>query len=146
MGQKIVLTSALKGFLGTSLLLIFYFSIVTLISGWDFAQGQFFKYWYFIVVLAFGFGVQIGLYAYLKEAIQGQNHLGKVVAVSGTTSAVAMISCCSHYLVNILPIIGITGLITIISQFQVQLFWVGLAFNLGGITFMANRIFRYSNE
>ena len=145
MDQKIILTSSLKGFLGTALLLIFYFSIVTLISGWQFAQDKFSKFWYFILVLAFGFGIQIGLYSYLKSAIH-QNISAKILATSGTTSTAAMISCCAHYLVNVLPILGVSGVITLISQYQVQFFWVGLIFNFAGITYMAGKVYQFSKR
>ncbi|OGD93873.1 hypothetical protein A3A48_01420 [Candidatus Curtissbacteria bacterium RIFCSPLOWO2_01_FULL_37_9] len=140
MTQKLVLTSALKGFLGTSLLLIIYFSIVTIISGWAFAQDQFSKFWYFIVTLAIGFGIQVALFSYLKNSVK-QNVSSRVVTTSGVTSTAAMISCCSHYLANILPILGITGFITIVTQYQIQLFWVGLVANLGGILYMTNKVY-----
>ena len=141
---KIIQGSALKGLLGTSLLLVFYFAIITLISGWEFAQDQFLLFWYFILALAFGFGMQVGLYTYLKNSIRSQNSSAKVLAASGTTSGAAMISCCSHYLANILPILGITGFITIVTQYQVQLFWVGLVANLGGILYMTNKLYSLS--
>ena len=139
---KIIQGSALKGLLGTSLLLVFYFVIVTSISGWNFAQDQFLRFWYFILVLAFGFGIQVGFYSYLKSAVH-QNVSAKVVATSGATSTAAMISCCAHYLANILPILGITGLITLITQYQIQLFWAGLIANLTGILYMANKVFGF---
>ena len=140
---KILRRSILKGFLGLSALLIFYFTVVISISGPNFAQDQFAKFWYFILALAFGFGIQVGLYTYLKNLISDKNQSTKVLVASGTTSTAAMISCCAHYLANILPILGITGLITIVTQYQVQLFWIGLAANLVGITYMANKVFRY---
>ena len=146
MGQKIILASVLKGFLATSLLLIFYFAIVTLISGWDFAQSQFAKYWYFILTLSLGFGIQVGLYIYLKYSIRKQNISAKVLAVSGSTSGAAMITCCSHYLTNILPILGISGLITFVTQYQVQFFWFGLALNLVGIAYMSNKVYLFSKR
>lgn len=146
MVQKIILASALKGFLAALSLLIFYFSIVTLISGWDFAQSQFSKYWYFIIVLAFGFGIQVGLYAYLKNSIRKQNISAKVLAVSGSASGAAMITCCSHYLANVLPILGISGFITFVTQYQVQFFWVGLALNLVGIAYMSNKVYLFSRR
>ena len=142
--QKILQGSILKGLLGASLLLVFYFVIVTLISGWQFTQGQFSRFWYFILALAFGFGIQVGLYSYLKNSIRSQNPSATVLAASGTISTAAMISCCTHYLANILPILGITGFITIITQYQIQLFWVGLAANLGGILYMASKITRFT--
>ena len=146
MGQKIILPPVFKGFLAASLLLIFYFATVTLISGWDFAQSQFAKYWYFIVLLAFGFGIQVGLYTYLKNSIRKQNISAKVLAVSGSTSGAVMISCCSHYLVNILPILGISGFITFVTQYQVQFFWVGLVLNLVGIAYMSNKVYLFSKR
>ena len=142
--QKILQGSILKGLLGASLLLVFYFVIVTLISGWQFTQDQFSRFWYFILALAFGFGIQVGLYSYLKNSIRSQNPSATVLAASGTISTAAMISCCTHYLANILPILGITGFITIITQYQIQLFWVGLAANLGGILYMASKITRFT--
>ena len=101
------------------------------------------KYWILILLLIGGFGIQVGLYSYLKNSIK-QNASPRVIAVSGTTSTVAMISCCAHYLVNLLPILGTVGIITVISQYQVQLFWVGLAFNLAGIVYIGNRVYRFS--
>ena len=145
MAQKIILSTVLKGFLAASLLLIFYFSTVTLISGWDFTQSQFAKYWYFILSLALGFGIQVALYFYLRDRSR-QNIPKKVLATSGSTSAAAMVSCCSHFLVNILPIVGISGFVTLIAQYQIQLFWVGLALNLAGIAYMLNNVYFFSKR
>ena len=94
------------GVLATAGLLGFYFLILSLVSDWAFAVDQFVTFRFYIISLAIGFGIQIGLYIYLRSAIQSHCSSGKVVAVSGTTSTVAMISCCAHYLANILPVIG----------------------------------------
>lgn len=134
-----------KGLLSTSILLVVYFTIVTLVSGWSFAQEQFRQFWYFVVTLATGFGIQVGLYSYLKSSIKGTVS-PRVVATTGATSTAAMISCCAHYLVNLLPILGAVGIITVISQYQVQLFWLGLAFNFAGIVSMANKVYKFSKH
>ncbi len=127
------------GALATAGLLGFYFLILSLVSDWGFAVDQFLTFRYYIVSLAIGFGIQVALYTYLRSAIQSHCSSGKVVAVSGTTSTVAMISCCAHYLANILPVIGAAGLITLVGQYQVELFWVGLASNAAGILYVAGR-------
>ncbi len=129
-------------------LLLFYFSIVTAVSGWQFAKAQFFAFWYFLVALAAGFGVQIGLYTYLKQEVKTINAAisGKPLAVTGTTSTLAMISCCSHHLANIIPILGIAGALTIVAQYQIQLFWVGLAFNALGIAYIINKIIKFRKQ
>jgi len=133
---------ALFGAASTLGLLIFYFVILTLISGQNFAWAQFSQFWYFIVSLALGFGIQVGLYVYLKTILRAKSAAGKVIAVSGTTSGVAMVSCCAHYLANILPVLGAAGVASFVGQYQTEFFWVGLAFNLGGIMFIVKKIHR----
>ncbi|MDO8743323.1 MAG: hypothetical protein Q7J30_02090 [Candidatus Azambacteria bacterium] len=132
------------GVLASGILLGGYFAILSFISGWGFAQSQFSVFWYFIVALSLGFGIQVGLYSYLKSAIAlaGADSAG-VVAVSGTTSTLAMVSCCAHYLANLLPILGVIGVVTFVAQYQVQLFWVGLLFNIGGIIYIGSRIAKF---
>ena len=141
--SKVAASSILKSLAAATMLVVVYFTIVSLVSGWDFTQGQFAKFWYYIVTLAIGFGIQVGLYSYLRNSIKG-NVSRRVMATTGATSTAAMISCCAHYLVNILPILGAVGIITIISQYQVQLFWVGLLFNFAGVVYMANKVYRFS--
>lgn len=128
------------------LLLLIYFGVVGLISGMDFARDEFAKYWYFIVPLALGFGIQVGLYTYLKNLVGQHGASGKVVAVSGTTSTAAMVSCCAHYLVNILPILGVTGFLTVVAEYQIELFWLGLAFNAAGILYVAAMVIKVNKE
>lgn len=144
--QKNLWISIRNGSIATTILLVVYVSIVSLVSGWNFMLTQLQIYWYFVLSLAIGFGIQVGLYFYLKNAIAHTNTSGKVLAVSGTTSTAAMISCCAHYLVNLLPILGTVGIITVISQYQVQFFLVGLVFNLIGIIYMASRIYKFTKH
>src|SRR3989344_7931618 len=129
-----------NGLLATAAMLAVYFLAVGLISTWPFAKSQFALYWHFIISLAVGFGIQIGLYTYLKQLIAGSTGFGKVLGLTGATSTAAMISCCAHYLTNLLPILGTIGLVTFVASYQTQFFWVGLAFNLAGILYMANKI------
>ena len=57
------------GLTATTILLSFYFGILTLVSGWSFTVQQFNDYWRFIVALAVGFGIQVGLFFYLRGAV-----------------------------------------------------------------------------
>jgi len=121
-------------------LLGLYFGLLTLISGWEFTLEQFQTYRYFVTALAVGFGVQVGLFVYLRALVHGARSQGVVLATSGTTSTAAMISCCTHYLANIAPVIGAAGLVTFAAQYQVELFWVGLAFNAAGIVYIGSKV------
>lgn len=121
-------------------LLAAYFIVLSLISGWEFARSQFADFWYFVVSLAAGFGIQIGLFFHLRRITSHSDASGKVVTVSGATSTGAMISCCAHYLTNVLPVLGATGLVALVAQYQVELFWVGLAFNLAGMFYVGRKV------
>ena len=131
----------LWGAVSSVVLLTVYFGITTAVSGWSFAARQFSLQWSFIVALAIGFGIQVGLYNAIRERMRAMAGKGVLVA-TGATSTTAMISCCAHYLVNLLPVLGVTGLVTFVSQYQQELFWLGIAANLGGIAYMASRFKR----
>ena len=132
-----------SGVLVSAIMLSFYFGALTLVSGWDFTVQQFIEFWPFIVALAVGFGIQVGLFVYLRRAVHSAAS-GKVVAATGTTSGVAMVSCCSHYLVNLLPALGATGLVSLIGQYQTELFWFGIAANLAGIGYIGSRLVSFA--
>jgi Cu+-exporting ATPase len=128
------------GALAFGLLLAVYFGAVSLVSGWRFTLDQFSEFWFYIVPLAAGFGVQVALYMKLREVVRRGMGTGSLVAASGTTSTAAMISCCAHYLVNVAPVLGATGLVTFAAQYQVEFFWVGLAFNAAGIAYVGGKL------
>ncbi len=140
--KPLIFSAIQKAFVATAILLFVYFTILSLVSGWGFAQNQFGRFWYYVVILAGGFGFQIGLYSYLKSIVKHRVSKG-VVATTGTTSTVAMISCCAHYLVNVLPL-GAVGIITIISSYQIQLFWVGMISNLVGIVYLFLQVRKFT--
>ena len=136
----------LAGTAAAALLLGLYFGVLTLISGWPFTLEQFLQYRGFILALAAGFGIQVALFVWLKAVVRRARGQGAVLATSGTASTAAMVSCCLHYVANIAPIIGAAGLVTLAAQYQVELFWVGLAFNAAGIVFIASRLVRARKE
>lgn len=142
--NNIILRSVIWGLAGMVILLGIYFGVLTLVSGWDFTLSQFVDFWYFVVSLALGFGIQVGLYTYLRNAVRNMDMSKKVIAVSGTTSTAAMISCCAHYLTNILPVLGAAGFVALVAQYQVGLFWFGLACNVAGVFYTGNQVFKFS--
>jgi len=138
--------SSAFGALACAALLAMYFGALTLISGWSFTVGQFADFWYYIVPLALGFGIQVALFVRLRQVVSLAKGSGGMVAASGTTSTLAMISCCAHYLTNVAPVLGATGLVAFAAEFQVEFFWVGLLFNAAGIVYVGNKLFNAAKE
>jgi YHS domain-containing protein len=132
------------GLAAASVLLAIYFSVLGLLSGWRFTLLQFEEFWPYIIALAVGFGIQVGLFLFLRRSVHAAHRTARVVAATGSSSGIAMLSCCTHYLVNLLPVLGATGLASLVGQYQVELFLVGLAANLAGIGYMASRIVAFS--
>ena len=72
-------------------LLAVYFGALTLVSGWSATLAEFYRYWYYVVPLAAGFGLQVALFLKLREVVSRAKQAGAVIAASGTTSTAAMI-------------------------------------------------------
>ena len=94
------------------------------------------KYWFLLALLISGFGVQIGLYTYLK-------HKALVCSVttmaSGGVSGISMLLCCSHYLVNFLPFISL-AFANLLLKYTPYILLFGIASNAFGIIFMIKKI------
>lgn len=135
--MKINIKAFIYGILSGLGILAFYISVLTIFQSYGFALYEFKRLWVWLVPLAVGFGTQIGLYASIKhDAI-----LNSGMAASGSISGGSMVACCSHYLLNIIPLIGITGLSTLTSflmTYQKAFFSIGIASSIVGIALMLN--------
>ena len=129
-----------NGSLAAVAMFALYFAIVSAVSGISYAKEQFVQFAPFIVSLALGFGLQIGLYTYLRQIAGVGSGSRGAVAVTGTTSGLAMVSCCAHYAANLLPLLGTLGIVSFVAAYQTELFWVGILFNILGIFFLLRRI------
>ena len=121
---------------GVGILLV-YISILTIFQSYGFALYEFKRLWLWLVPLAAGFGGQIGLYFSIKHDAT----LNHGVATSGTVSGGSMLLCCTHYLFNMLPFIGLTGLSALTSflmAYQKAFFSIGIASSVLGIALMLN--------
>ena len=124
----------------TAALFGIYLGTLTLLSGWDFAASQFAEFWPYIVALSLGFGAQVGLFLQMRQLAADHHHAHHMLAASGTTSTAAMLACCTHYVANFVPLLGTVGLVTLVAQYQSELFWIGLAFNAAGLAYLASRL------
>ncbi len=118
-------------------ILAFYIIVLTVFQSFGFALYEFRRLWFWLIPLSVGFGTQIGLYSSMKHDAT----INAGAAASGTISGGSMIACCSHYLLNIIPLIGITGLSAFSSflmAYQKIFFSIGILSSIAGITLMLN--------
>ncbi len=127
------------GGIGAALLLTLYMGIVTWGQGWSHATELLRQDWYFVSAIAGGFGLQVGLYAYLRLVVHHTVKLAASTTATGVgtgTSSVAMVACCLHHATDVLPVLGLSGAAVFLNDYRIALMAVGIAVNLVGIAIM----------
>lgn len=126
------------GFLGAITLLFAYFILLSILNSFDHAISQFFSMWYWILALAIGFGIQVGLYSHIKHAACANASASAEIAATGGVSATSMLGCCLHHITDVIPIIGLSAAAIFVTQYTTQFMIIGVASNIIGITLMLN--------
>src|SRR3989344_5198596 len=121
--------SILYGLLAGVLLIVFYLAVVSFFQGVEFAFLNLRSLWYLIIPLAVGFGTQVGLFFSIKHTAQ----LTGAVAGTGTISGGSMVACCSHFLLQMIPFAGASGLAIFLVNYQKLFLGVGILSNVIGI-------------
>jgi hypothetical protein len=145
--NKRLLGPTLAGIVASLAMISIYLVVLTLLQDWQHATEQFAADRWFVLLVAFGFGVQIGLYAYLRLVIHGAQSVGASAATGAGTSTLGMVACCAHHLTDIAPLValtgasGLTGAISFLTEYKYGLIALGLVVNVIGsvITFSTIR-------
>lgn len=141
-GIRVTRRSAATGVLASLALLAVYVGLITLAQGLDHALEQFATDAFFILPVALGFGVQIGLFAELHRVTALTRRSAGITAGATGTSAAAMLACCAHHLVDLLPIVGLSAAAVLLNEYRVALFAVGITMNAIGIVVIGRQLAR----
>lgn len=126
------------------LLLVVYMGIITWAEGLEHALEQTVMLWYWVVALAGGFGIQAGLFSFIRQGLRQRKASASVsVATSGGVSAGSMAACCAHHLTDVLPLLGLSGLAAFFASYQLLFIVIGVLSNIVGITIMLETIQRH---
>ncbi len=127
----------LMGLAGSLFLALLYLGILTIAESLEHAVTQFISMWPWITLLLIGFGVQLGLYTFSRMLMKDRNRKATAeVATTGGVSAAAMVACCAHHLVGVLPILGFSTAAVFLAEFQVPFIVLGIVSNILGISLM----------
>lgn len=132
--------SVVAGIAGAAALLLVYLGIITLAQGVDHALEQMAADAVFVGMIALGLGTQIALFVELR-AVDRHHRTSAAVTVAGTgTSAAAMLACCAHHLVDLLPLVGLSAAAVFLNAYKTPLFLVGIGMNVIGMVVIARRL------
>lgn len=141
-GLPIAPRSIVAGLIASAALLASYLGIISLAQGVEHAFGQLALDAPFVGLIAAGFGTQVALFVELR-AVDRHHRAGAAVTAAGTgTSAAAMLACCAHHLVDLLPIVGLSAAAMFLNAYKTPLFLVGIGMNIVGIVVIARRLQR----
>ncbi len=141
--KKSRITPAYWGIIGAVSLLLAYFAVLTLANSFAHAVEQFLEMWYWFALLVVGFGIQVGLYAFIRQSQWGAAS-GKVAAAAGGISTTSMVACCAHHVTDVLPLIGLSAAAIFLNKYQTLFIVVGVLSNLIGINIMLNIIQKHN--
>lgn len=101
-------------------------------------QFSLFQPW--MTLLIIGFGIQVGLFWLMKQGVQfnlQEKKDANLATGTGTAvSGMAMVACCAHHLVEVLPLVGLSAAALFLSEYQEQFLMFGVLSNLFGIGMM----------
>jgi hypothetical protein len=134
--------SVAAGVVGAAALLGVYLGIISLAQGAEHALQQLAADALFVGLIAAGFGTQLALFVELR-AVDRRHRTAAAVTAAGTgTSAAAMLACCAHHLVDLLPLVGLSAAAVFLNAYKTPLFLVGIGMNIVGIVVIARQLQR----
>jgi hypothetical protein len=141
-GKTPTISVFLKGFtIGILGLVAFYYLLLFTITGdpkHPFSQFTLLQPWMSLLIV--GFGIQFGLFWLLRKgyhfSLSKKHDAQMATGTSTAVSGMAMVACCAHHLVDLLPILGLSAAALFLSEYQEQLLIFGVVANLIGIGMM----------
>ncbi len=129
--------SILVGVGGAVGLVLFYVILVGFLSAsWRHPLDELLGLKYLIGALVLGFGIQIGLFYYVRHVMHVKGRGENAVAAGTGASTVAMVACCAHHIADVLPIIGLAGVALFLSEYKIAFITFGIISNAAGIVIM----------
>lgn len=142
--KGLICRSLLFGSLGSALLFGIYLGILTLANSFSHALEQFLLLWFWMAPLIVGFGLQVGLFTFMRGYARKRQAMHAVgssaVGATGGIATGSMVACCMHHLADVLPLIGISAIALFLGKFQTVFLFIGVASSLMGLTLMLKHI------
>lgn len=126
--------------LGSALFAGLYLGILTWAQGWDYAWSQFLRDRAYVLPIFLSFGIQAALYSILRfrlfMPISSTHHTGSLVGTSGGLSTTSLIACCIHHISDVLPILGISAVVSSLTRYQRPVMLASIVVNILSIVMM----------
>ena len=117
----------------------FYVAVLAWSGGWEHLVDQAGADWRLLTPITFAFGTQVALSVELRHRHHAQ-HLAATAGAGTGASAVGMVACCAHHLVDLVPLLGAAGVAGFLFDWRIPLMIGGLAVNLVAVAIAGRRL------
>lgn len=128
------------GAAGAVLLVALYLGLISLAQGPDHAIYQLRADLPFVLAIALGFGIQVGLFADLRAIHSRHRGSQALTAASAGAGSAAMLACCAHHLVDVLPLVGLSAATVFLNDYRPLLVAFSLGMNALGIAIISRQL------
>lgn len=149
---KIVNNSILAGFISAAALFTFFILLNTLLGSFEHTVDLFVEHIFWMSALILGFGIQIGLFIYIRQTLKLRKKIfrsSRKVAATGGLTTFSMVACCVHHLTDVLPFIGASTAAFLLAKYQIWFIILAVVSNILGIAIMLRIIYKnklYTNN
>jgi len=131
----------LAGIGATAAMALTYLAIIILSQGSEHVRQQVESLWYWMVPLLLGFGIQAGLFSYIRQGVRRRKKSATAsVATSGGITGGSMLACCAHHVSDVAPAIVTAGAAVFLARYQHIFLLAGTVSNVVGIVIMLDAI------
>ncbi len=123
-------------------LVFLYLVLISLAQGPDHAFSQLRTDLPSVLAIAAGFGVQVGLFVELRSLHSRHRASGALTAGSAGAGTAAMLACCAHHLVDVLPLVGLSAAAVFLNDYRAPLIALSLGMNALGIVVIGHQVVR----
>jgi hypothetical protein len=134
------LRSIFAGLAAVAALPTAYLVLISLAQSPDHAFSQLRADLPYLGAISLGFGTQIGLFVELRTLRAGRGRAGALTTASAGTGSAAMLACCAHHLVDVLPIVGLSAAAAFLNDYRVPVLALSLGMNVLGIVVIGRRL------
>jgi hypothetical protein len=128
------------GLAGAIFIVGLYLGLISLAQGPDHAVYQLRVDLPFVLAVATGFGIQIGLFAELRAIRSRHSAAGALTVAGAGAGSAAMLACCAHHLVDVLPLIGLSTAAVFLNDYRTPLMVLSLSANALGIAIIGRQL------
>ena len=128
------------GATGTAGLVALYVGLISLAQGFGHAIDQLRADLPVVLAIAVGFGTQVGLFVELRAIHSRHRVSGALTAASTGAGTAAMLACCAHHLVDVLPLLGLSAAAVFLADYRTPLIAFSLGMNALGVVVIGRQL------